>query len=141
MLALDEPRFLHQVTGRRGAELLRARDLGEVAAAMERWLACDEWRCHFHVPVDLDLARDEHGAPLGLTTTRAFADAVLGRVLGAPFADELRELHLEIETYTWDVLPAFARARGAERLVDGLEREYAHVAGVLARAGWTRATA
>ena len=152
LLALDEPRFLHQVTGRRGAELLRARDLGELATGLERWLACDEWRCHFHVPVDLEDARDERGAPLGLATTRAFADAVLERVLRAPSAapggaegelGDLRELHLEIETYTWDVLPAFARgganATAGERLVQGLAREYAHVQGVLARAGWTPA--
>ena len=46
------------------------------------------------------------------------------------------ELHLEIDTYTWDILPGSARGQGS--LVDGLEREYAHVIGELARAGWRR---
>lgn len=136
LLALDEPRFLHQTTGRSATGLLRARDLGELRAPDAAWLACDEWRCHFHVPVDLDRARDEHGAPLGLSTTRAFADELLQRAL-AERTWALPELHVEIETYTWDVLPAFAAAaRGPGALVDGLAREYAHVVGELGRAGW-----
>ncbi|MBI5364294.1 MAG: metabolite traffic protein EboE [Planctomycetes bacterium] len=136
LLALDEPRFLHQTTGRSATGRLRANDLGELRSPSSAWLACDEWRCHFHVPVDLDEARDEHGAPLGLATTRAFADELLARAL-AGGAWALAELHVEIETYTWDVLPAFAaRARGPEALVDGLAREYAHVVGQLGRAGW-----
>lgn len=140
LLALDEPRFLHQVTGKRGADFVRARDLGEVARACaagdERWLACDEWRCHFHVPVDLDEARDEDGAPLGLATTRASADELLERLAREPASWSGHELAVEIETYTWEVLPDFVRS--PERLVDGLEREYRHVFGVLERAGWTR---
>ena len=43
-------------------------------------------------------------------------------------------MHLEIETYTWDVIPDAARGTGA--LVDGLEREYRHVIERLALAGW-----
>jgi hypothetical protein len=46
-------------------------------------------------------------------------------------------LHVEIETYTWDVLPR--AARGGGDLVDGLEREYRHVIRVLAASGWTAA--
>lgn len=143
LLALDEPRFLHQVTGRAGAERVRANDLGEVARACAagdaRWLACDEWRCHFHVPVDLEEARGADGAPLGLATTRANADELLTRLLDDPAAatGAERELAVEIETYTWEVLPDFVRSPA--RLVDGLEREYRHVFGVLERAGWTRA--
>ncbi|MEZ6018602.1 MAG: hypothetical protein R3F17_00445 [Planctomycetota bacterium] len=68
LLAMDEPRFLHQVNGRRGERLMRAADLPDLAAALQgpesdEWLDCDEWRCHFHVPVDLE----EFG---GLSTTR-----------------------------------------------------------------------
>lgn len=148
LLALDEPRYLHQVTGRTSAgELLRARDLGLVRPELARWLACDEWRCHFHVPVDLDEARDATGRPIGLSTTRELADRMLEQKLATPtWARE--ELHLEIETYTWAVLPSAVllnsgRSRGAEgttgraeELLDGLEREYRHVLGVLERSGW-----
>ena len=132
LLALDEPRYLHQVTGRGEAGLVRADDLPEVAGALEggdasSWLGCEEWRCHFHVPVDLE-------ALPGLGTTRAHAEAVLELALRDPAAWEEEELHVEIETYTWDVLPA--PARGAGDLVDGLEREYRAVIAVLERCGW-----
>jgi len=136
-LALDEPRFLHQVSGRTPRGLVRAGDLPELARALERdpsgpWSDCDEWRCHFHVPVDL-----EHLGPRGLGTTRAYADQVLALALAQPERWGSDELHVEIETYTWDVLPR--EARGAGELVDGLEREYRHVIAQLESAGWKRA--
>ncbi|MEE8467759.1 MAG: metabolite traffic protein EboE, partial [Planctomycetota bacterium] len=108
LLALDEPRYLHQVTGLGPAGRKTVADLPELAAALESdpdpWLACDEWRCHFHVPVDLTSLS-------GLGTTRAHADAVLAAALADPVT--WSELHLEIETYTWDVLPGEARGAGA----------------------------
>jgi len=136
-LALDEPRFLHQVTGRTPRGLVRAGDLPEVARAFRRdpsgpWGDCDEWRCHFHVPVDV-----ERLGPRGLGTTRAYADKVLALALERPELWGSDELHLEIETYTWDVLPR--EARGAGELCDGLEREYRHVIARLEAAGWERA--
>jgi len=128
LLALDEPRYLHQVTGQGPTGRAEVSDLPELAAALEAdpepWLACDEWRCHFHVPVDLESLS-------GLGTTRDHADAVLSAALADP---AWSELHLEIETYTWDVLPG--EARGAGALVDGLEREYRHVMALLESAGW-----
>jgi sugar phosphate isomerase/epimerase len=136
LLALDEPVYLHQVTGRHGGERERVTDLDALAALRPdeaaRWRACDEWRCHFHVPVDLD----ELGAT-GLATTRAYADALLDLALAAPERWGTRELHVEVETYTWSL---FTSAQtGAATLVDGLERELRHVLARLARAGWTPA--
>jgi sugar phosphate isomerase/epimerase len=135
LLALDEPRYLHQVTGH-GTTPMRASDLPELRAALQAeartaWLACDRLVCHFHVPVDLERVEG------GLTTTRAFADRLLQTALEDPASWTTRDLHLEIETYTWDILPG--RARGAGELVDGLEREYRHVIGLLQRAGWRHA--
>jgi len=135
LLAMDEPRYLHQVTGRGSQGLLRCRDLPDLARALdapqgEAWLACDEWRCHFHVPVD----RDEVD---GLATTTEHADAILSLALADPDRWTTPDLHLEIETYTWNVLPA--PARGTGDLVDGLEREYRHALGILERSGWRRA--
>ena len=125
------------MTGRQpDGALLRATDLPELAAAVadpsSPWHACDEWRCHFHVPVDLERVGDS-----GLGTTRADADRLLAYALAHPACWGTDELHLEIETYTWDVLPG--PARGAGELVDGLEREYAHVTAQLEAAGWRRA--
>jgi sugar phosphate isomerase/epimerase len=129
-LALDEPVYLHQVTGRRGGELLRAVDLAELARTSAGWRGCDEWRCHFHVPVDLS----EFDAAGGLATTRAEAERTLLAVLDGPERWGSRELHVEVETYTWNLFPA-ARA-GTAAVVDGLARELAHVLRLLAGAGW-----
>jgi hypothetical protein len=133
LFALQEPRYLHQVNGRVGAALCRAGDLPEARRAYDEgepgWRDCGEWRCHYHVPVDLEDIPSK-----GLTTTRTFADSILRSALATPLAWRRRELHVEIETYTWDVLPH--EARGAGELVDGLEREYRHVIGLLEREGW-----
>jgi sugar phosphate isomerase/epimerase len=136
LLALDEPVYLHQVTGRHGERRERVTDLDALATLppdeAARWRACDEWRCHFHVPVDLA----ELGGP-GLATTRAYAEGLLDLVLAAPERWGTHELHVEVETYTWSL---FTSAQtGAATLVDGLERELRHVLAHLARAGWTPA--
>lgn len=137
LLALDEPVYLHQVGGEGPDGRLRAFDLPALGAALSAgepdWLSCPEWRCHFHVPVDLGRLGEE----AGLDTTRELADALLDRALSRPEIWGLEELHLEIETYTWSVLPG--EARGAGDRLDGLEREYAHVLERLERAGWRRA--
>ncbi len=133
LFAMAEPRYLHQVTGRGPAGRIRAHDLPEVqrafAAGDPAWAACDEWRCHFHVPVDLAVLGDS-----GLETTREETDRLLDLALTQPALWGPDELHLEIETYTWDVLPT--PARGSGELIDSLEREYRHVLARLARAGW-----
>lgn len=136
LLALAEPRFLHQVHGQAPHAVVFASDLPELAKAWQdsrsAWHRCDELRCHFHVPVDVG-----EFAESGLATTRDFADRVLDGALGIATEWRRPELQVEIETYTWDVLPR--AARGAGELVDGLEREYRHVLGVLENAGWKHA--
>lgn len=138
LFAMAEPRYLHQVTGRGPAGLVRAGDLAEVQGAFlagdESWRQCEEWRCHFHVPVD----RTDLGVP-GLWTTRDLADEAFRLALREPRRWGRDELHAEIETYTWEVLQGSARGAGA--LVDGLEREYRHALQLLALEGWTEETA
>ena len=136
---LHEPVYLHQVTGRGEHALVRVGDLDELRARWEQGdaalRACEEWRCHFHVPVDLDAPA---GADTGgLATTRAAGDALLRTVLAAPERWGTSDLHVEIETYTWDVLPGSLRGDG--ELLDGLEREYRHVLALLESEGWQRA--
>ena len=88
----DEPVYLHQVVAREASGALRRHvDLAEAFAA--RRGDDVEWRVHFHVPVFMEsLAR--------FATTRDALAAVLdAQRAGAPCP------HLEVETYTWDVLP------------------------------------
>lgn len=121
----DEPRWLHQTTARkRDGTLVRASDLptalsGELAA---EFAACDgAWRVHFHVPVH----RGEAMAPL--STTRPDLERTL-RVV----AQGRTTAHVEVETYTWDALPAEVRA---ETLIESLARELEWTKGVLVAAG------
>ena len=127
LLAMDEPRFLHQVTASARGAFHHLPDLPSLREALEApespWPGADEWRCHFHVPLD-----QERFGRLG--TTRAHADRIVDLLLADPAGWSTGELHLEIETYTWSILGD----PGA--VVDGLEREYAHLLGRLAAAGW-----
>ena len=127
LLALDEPRFLHQVITENSE--LHVSDLPELKEAISAgdWLKQGEWRCHFHVPVDLDEFD-------GLGTTSFHADSIVKGLLTSPEGWTWPELHLEIETYTWSVLPG--RPAAAAELVDALEREYSHVLAILDEAGW-----
>ncbi len=133
LLALDEERFLHQTTGRLRPVFPRSNDLPELRAELEAedspWLRCDQWRTHFHVPVNLT----DLGVP-GLTTTREHTREILTLLLTAPERWPGDELHLEIETYTWEILPGAARGTGD--LVDGLRREYEEVLTGLRLGGW-----
>ena len=134
LLDLDEPRFLHQVNGRKQGELLRAPDLPALELAMQspsesaKWLACDEWRCHFHVPVDMDGFQ-------GLGTTQEHADGLLRALLKNPEHWGSPELHVEIETYTWSILPDSKPTQ----MLEGMQREYEHVLRLMAAHGWTYA--
>jgi sugar phosphate isomerase/epimerase len=104
--------YLHQVVARSGAHLRRYLDLPQALADAARAGAApgDEWRVHFHVPV----FREQLGP---FENTQAFLAPLLAR-LGRE--DVCR--HFEVETYTWDVLPAEHRA---EPVDDAIARELA----------------
>ena len=94
----DDGVYLHQVVERSSTGLTRFLDLPDALAA---WSSEPpprrrdaEWRVHCHVPVF-------HEAPLGglATTQQTLLDMLdLQRKEGV-------SPHLEVETYTWDVLP------------------------------------
>lgn len=111
-----EPRFLHQtracvgggVVGVGVGDVLGVDDLDEALAGglpRER-----EWRVHFHVPVHLDGGR----------TTQPQLRTLLAALLGGPRA---LTGHVELETYTWGVLPGRLRPADDAGLVEGLTRE------------------
>lgn len=101
-----EPRFLHQTRERGGG------GVDDLDAALAGGLAGREpWRVHFHVPV--------HADPAGaLTSTRAELRATLSALLAEPATR-----HIEVETYTWQVLPGEQRPRTGADLVEGLADE------------------
>ncbi|HEY1543948.1 MAG TPA: hypothetical protein VGG01_16180, partial [Xanthobacteraceae bacterium] len=92
VMRYDDGVYLHQTIARRDDGLTRYVDLPEAVAALDDG-AAPEWRIHCHVPVFL--------ADLGvLQSTRADLVATL-----AALRTRHRSSHLEVETYTWDVLP------------------------------------
>lgn len=105
-----EPRYLHQTIARSSSgKVVRAVDLTEalVDDPGEEFATAPSWRIHFHVPVNA-----ERLGPLQ-TTRSALVDA-LPAVAALDYAP-----HLEVETYTWEVLPD----SGPADLVAGLTRE------------------
>ena len=90
--AFNEPVYLHQVVARtNGNKLLRYRDLPEALKDAGNPSAT-EWRAHFHVPV----FEKDFGL---LQSTQDDIVEVLELHKKQPFTH-----HLEVETYTWEVL-------------------------------------
>jgi hypothetical protein len=105
-----EPRFLHQTRGQGGDAY---DDLPEALATAGA--ATAPWRVHFHVPL--------HAAAMApLTSTTPVLRAGLRALVGGPVA---RCDHLEVETYTWGVLPPEYRPTDDAGLVRGIAAELA----------------
>ncbi|MET9717015.1 metabolite traffic protein EboE [Streptomyces rochei] len=114
LAAFAEPRFLHQTrTTTATASLCGTDDLDEALAAGGPLPDTAPWRAHFHVPLHADPA-----APL--TSTLPVLKSALSRLVGG--ARPLTR-HLEVETYTWQALPAELRPRGRAQLTDGIAAE------------------
>ncbi len=100
-----EPVYLHQVKARTAAgEILSWTDLPQALAALPA-TAASEVRIHFHVPLHFT-----HSGPLHST-----ASLLTPGFLAAISRDPLT--HLEIETYTWDVLPPSLRSTSIEQSI------------------------
>lgn len=107
-----EERYLHQTIARLNTgQLLRQVDLTEELALRPPagFRDAAAWRIHFHVPVN----NDRIGP---LETTRPELKSGLSAISSLSYAP-----HLEVETYTWEVLPD-TDARSVN-LVDGLTQE------------------
>ncbi|RSD10681.1 metabolite traffic protein EboE [Amycolatopsis eburnea] len=106
-----EPRFLHQSNegAPPGADDLDLALAGGLPGEAP-------WRVHFHVPLHADPAPP-------LTSTRPVLAATLAELFGGATA---RTDHVEVETYTWQVLP------------DAPADDAGLVAGIAAELDWTR---
>jgi len=102
---LSEPCYLHQVVIRQSNGILkRYNDITEAISSHQR-VSEEEWRIHYHVPVFIDRAGNYE-------TTQFFIEEILSR------ADTTSLL--EVETYTWDVLPQELKL---ESVTDSIIRE------------------
>ena len=100
----QEPVYLHQVKAlRKDGSYQEFKDLDEAFAAYTPNIY-DEWRVHFHVPLFLET----YGL---LGSTQKEIRETLEIQKASPFTN-----HLEIETYTWGVLPATYQVPMAESI-------------------------
>jgi len=105
-----EQRYLHQTFARHSdGRVISHTDLSQELALdpPSDWQQAEKWRVHFHVPVDADDL-----GPLG--TTRPELIRALHAIGQLPY-----EPHLEVETYTWPVLPGVASGD----VIAGMARE------------------
>ncbi|MBM3114870.1 metabolite traffic protein EboE [Jeongeupia naejangsanensis] len=104
--AFDDGVYLHQVVRRGAAGLQRHLDLPQALNQPPEVVEAEAWRVHCHVPLFWQAPAE------GLTSTRASLDAVLGLL-----REEAVSPHLEVETYTWDVLPRQLREMPKARAI------------------------
>ena len=109
----QEDVYLHQVVvSHKDGSLMRFRDLPDAldAAGQQESLVADEWRVHFHIPLYSQPAS-------GLSDTRDHIEGVLDMLKDDPSICS----HLEMKTYTWEVLPEELQCGD---VVEQLRREY-----------------
>jgi sugar phosphate isomerase/epimerase len=101
----DDAVYLHQVVEHGPGGVKRYVDLPEALATATGDADGREWRVHCHVPIFMD--------DLGeFSSTRAFISEVLDIHKRHPVS-----AHLEVETYTWNVLPDHLRTGGMEHAI------------------------
>lgn len=111
-----EPRYMHQTIARcmsgdrQESGFVRFADLSEefLASPPLEFKEAKAWRVHYHVPI----SEKEIGP---LFTTRLDLEEALAAVKLLPYAP-----HLEVETYTWNVLPGQPRTPA---VITGLAKE------------------
>jgi hypothetical protein len=109
-----EERYLHQTLAKtKTGSIVRQIDLTEQLALdpPPDFRDAEAWRVHFHVPVNA-----ERLGPL--RTTRDELRQALATVAELDYAP-----HLEVETYTWEVLPGDGAGPDSLSLIDGLTSE------------------
>ncbi len=121
LAAFADDVYLHQVAVRNGGGRVQIHKDLEPALKFPDADASSEWRIHFHVPL--------HSPAADWYETTA--DHVTG-VLDLLQADPALCAHLEMETYTWEVLPPELKKRD---VVDQLAAEYAWTLRQLAKRG------
>jgi sugar phosphate isomerase/epimerase len=99
--------YLHQVVERRGGVLTRYLDLPDAlrAGRASKPSGAREWRIHFHVPVFRERLEP-------FESTRPFLRDLFGVLREKPVT-----AHLEVETYTWDVLPSEFRMGSVDEAI------------------------
>jgi sugar phosphate isomerase/epimerase len=108
-----EQRFLHQVRvpGDDG-RLDGIDDIYPDLQGLERLPQDRPWRVHYHAPIHREVVGD-------VATTRSFLQGAIAWLR----ASDLPPPHLDVETYTWSVLPESERPADQAGLIEGIAAE------------------
>jgi len=101
LTSMQEPTYLHQCIGQsQSGELTYFKDIPDALADTNALKRFNELRVHFHLPL--------HSSPIDkdFFNTTDFLQKVLSLIMKQPG----RARELEIETYTWEVLPQALRS-------------------------------
>ena len=124
-----EPRYLHQACCKdHNGQLFKALDLQQAFDTFPR--DC-RWRVHFHVPIQ----SQNLISPLLSTTQNA-----IGKTLDFLQSHPQLQPHLEVETYTWHVLPESLRPQNDEDMAYGLSQELNWLENEMQKRGLLRLT-
>jgi hypothetical protein len=113
LASFQEEVYLHQVVEAKDGEVIRRHKDLDLALDLAKTNPTDigeEWRIHFHIPLHAPPGSD-------LGDTRDHVEGTLDYLAKNPTACR----HLEMETYTWEVLPDNLRSGD---VVDQIIREY-----------------
>lgn len=103
--AFDDQTYLHQVVEKNAGSVQRFPDLSDAFEAIKDGKTREEWRVHCHVPLFLD----DFGE---FSSTQFYVSETLEQHRLAPISD-----HLEVETYTWSVLPEQHRGEDMDNAI------------------------
>ena len=123
LASMDEPTYLHQCIGQnQGGDLTYFKDIPDALVDTQALKKFNELRVHFHLPL--------HSSPIDkdFFNTTDFLQIVLGVIMKQPG----RARELEIETYTWEVLPQSLRSMD---VTDQVVAEYRWVLNELSQYG------
>ncbi len=105
----NEPVYLHQVVAKKNdGKFIRYPDMDEALADAEN-PSVTEWRAHYHVPLFIEQYGELH-------STQKDIKEVLAIQADQPFTTQL-----EVETYTWEVLPEEMRLPLTESIIREME--------------------
>ncbi len=115
----SEPKYLHQTTViAKDGKSAFYNDLPDALASVDKSIY-DEWRVHFHLPIQATAIDLNNVEVESVTTTRDAIEECLQCL-----AQGNQKPHIEIETYTWQVLPSSLYDGTQACLIKGLAREH-----------------
>ena len=123
LASMNEPTYLHQCIGKASnGNLIYFKDIPDALADVHTLKKLNELRVHFHLPL--------HSSPIDkdFFNTTDFLQKVLSVIMKQPG----RARELEIETYTWEVLPQSLRSMD---VTDQVVAEYRWVLNELSQYG------